>query len=426
LLPRRNKYPATFRHATPRISVHRRLVEKTRKGYIETQGSVTLTPTPAPVVKSADSSRPRRASSQPTSTAADPDATPAAEADSPTRDASSTTREATTPPSGDPSLLLDRRVQLHPTDYQRAGWLPWTPLPEPKAGPFDLESCLTTLKKEVAGTYLSCWSFQNLCPSAASPEEAWFWISVMAGLSSPRLENDIAQLEAKARKTDFTQRPSVSDLDDAHKSKESLPPSALRARRAAGDLHVCRLASVEHATFDAPSQRILAVVTDPAGGTAHLEHPWSRRGAAGAEALLRTLLSEHPPVFVAGRVTMTHAGRLLWHPTAVVFQKGRARHVVLPWLTPPDATAPALTLPHQPARHTLPWPAEVLDACADALVTGRRRAPSHRWKALAAAGQARGFSRLPGMVRDATAPDRSAHPFLTLLKAVRLDADLAP
>jgi hypothetical protein len=218
----------------------------------------------------------------------------------------------------------------------------------------------------------------------------------------------------------------AEDFDEIAARLSLLPPSALRPRRAAGDFHVCRLASVEHATFDAPSQRILAVLTDPAGGAAHLEHPWSGRGAAGAEVLLRALLSEHPPVFVAGRVTMTHAGRLLWHPTAVVFQIGGARHVVLPWLMPPDTTAPALTLPHQPARHTLPWPTEVLDACADALVTGRRRTPQHRWETLAAAGEARGFSRLPAMVRDAAAPDNSAHAFFTLLKAVRLAADLAP
>ena len=252
---------------------HDKLIgEKTRKGYIETQGTLTATPVPAPVVKSADSPRPRRAPSQPATTAAAPDAIPAAEAGSTTKDASSAAREATTPPSGAPSLTLDRRVQLHPTDYRRAGWLPWTPLPEPKVSPFDLESCLAKLKKEAAGSYLSSWSFRNLCPSAASPEEAWFWISTMASSSSSRLENDVSKLEAKARKTDFTKRPSVSDLDDALKSTNNLPPQICGLLRALIDADAIADMILDHTRATSTNTRISWTGIGRIGADSFREH----------------------------------------------------------------------------------------------------------------------------------------------------------
>ncbi len=218
----------------------------------------------------------------------------------------------------------------------------------------------------------------------------------------------------------------AEDFDEITARLALLPPSSLRPRRAAGDFHVCRLAAVTGARFDQPSQRILAMLTDGSGGNAMLEHPWSPRGAAGAEALLNALVSGPPPVFVAGHVAMTHAGQLLWRPTAVVLQHGDTRRAVLPWLTPPDDASPPLAPGAGVGRSPLPWPAEVLDACADVLVTGRRHEHRTRWKSLAAAGEARGYTRLPALVRAATPPAATPHAFLTLLKALRLAADLVP
>jgi hypothetical protein len=206
-----------------------------------------------------------------------------------------------------------------------------------------------------------------------------------------------------------------------------LPPGSVRTRRAAGDFQVCRLAGLDGAHFDAPSQRIIAVLRDRSGGEARLEHPWSPRGASGAGALLGALRSEAPPVFVAGHVAMTHAGWLVWHPTAIILDNAGTRRAILPWISPPDTTSPPVSPGTSIARAPLPWPAEVLDACADILVTGRlRRAHHARWEALAAAGEARGYARLPSLVRAAHQPGGSSQAFLNLLKAVRLAADLVP
>lgn len=212
--------------ATPEAAKkeHDKLIaEKTRKGYTETDGAAATTPVPAAVVKSgAAVPRPRRAKAgdlPPDAGAVDEDspATVAVTAgdDRPPRQA-----RQIQPPTASTPPAPERRTHLPATEYRRAGWLPWTPLPEPPVEAFDLEKCLGKLEKVLDGDYFGYWSLRVVIPSTASPEEACFWITVQGGLLNQ--QTDFPTVVRHLRAIDFSQRPAPAEIGRKLQSSENV------------------------------------------------------------------------------------------------------------------------------------------------------------------------------------------------------------
>lgn len=137
-------------------------------------------------------------------------------------------------------------------------------------------------------------------------------------LKAPLLAEDFAEITARLR---------------------LLPPACFRPRRAGGDFHVCPLQAVEGARFDSSSNAIIARLIDPVGNSALLFHPWSQRGATGADTLLAELQKGAKPLFVAGHVHAT-SGIVTYKPTAMVFAgEGNMRRCIQPWIATSTTTA---------------------------------------------------------------------------------------
>lgn len=182
---------------------------------------------------------------------------------------------------------------------------------------------------------------------------------------------------------------------------ETLPPSYLRPRRVTENLHVCAVAAVEEASFDAGSQRLSAVLRDADGGLAELVHPYHARGASGFEALASAL--EHRPGevrFVCGRVTKS-GKRLVVQPVCLVLDDGRRRTCVQPWIAPPPAVPSSFASLESAAQETIP-PREAFlrrlrFELSELLLSGLRRADprsERSWAELAEQGRRAGFVRL--------------------------------
>lgn len=196
----------------------------------------------------------------------------------------------------------------------------------------------------------------------------------------------------------------VEDFAELAAHIAAQPPAALRPRRLTDGLYVCPLAGAQDAAFDAAEQAVVATLSDPAGNTAALAHPYTTRGAAGAEALLQALRRHAGDLrFVAGHVRLTARGPLV-APTALVIQDGQTRRALLPWVERGDRSAAAPAHPPPAARPPDPladyW-ARLEEALAELLLVGLARADARaarRWRDLAADGAGLGFSRALGPV----------------------------
>jgi hypothetical protein len=195
----------------------------------------------------------------------------------------------------------------------------------------------------------------------------------------------------------------VEEFAELDARLSALPPSSLRPRRVAEDFHVCKVARVEAADFDAPTQTVYAVVSDERGQQARVLHPYTSRGRAGAEALLgRLRRSPQDVCFVSGPVRRG-AGGLMIQPVCVVFQDSKRRMAVQPWV---DAAGPAAGTPDETqADAGAAWGADALAdylsqlqaALSDLLLLGLQRADggsAKQWRELQRAGEATGFARL--------------------------------
>jgi hypothetical protein len=226
-------------------------------------------------------------------------------------------------------------------------------------------------------------------------------------LKAPTLVEDFAELTARLR---------------------LLPPASFRPRREAADFHVCPLDGVDHAAFDPATNAIVAVLRDRAGAAAQLWHPWTTRGAPGAEALLAALTSGAKPLFVAGQVRPSGPA-LLIRPTAVVFAgEGDSRWAVMPWLGAPAATLAAAAQPQRlgtgrvHARY-----AAATELAAELVLSGVRRAGARGWpgwsRAIAEAEEG-GYHRMAAVMRkvqDGDDPEAT----LGMLKLLALARDAA-
>lgn len=132
----------------------------------------------------------------------------------------------------------------------------------------------------------------------------------------------------------------------------ALPPAPLRPRRLAEDLFICPIhgagQGVVGARFVPHEQSIQALLRDPQGGTALLHHPYTSRGAAGADALLTILMlaeqseqgkQKEEVAFVAGRMHL-RGGELRVEPVSLVIESQGRRTLLQPWIDrhPPSRT----------------------------------------------------------------------------------------
>jgi hypothetical protein len=189
----------------------------------------------------------------------------------------------------------------------------------------------------------------------------------------------------------------------------TLPPSALRPRRAAEDFHVLRIAQVQAARFDPVSHCVQAILVDGKGKQALLSHPWTSRGKSGAETLLARLTNTASKIlFVAGRVQRSAQG-LIIHPTAVVFEENGVRSTLQPWIEQKEET----TQEQQAEDAVDPASGDVLAQYIQQLlvqigelwVLGLGRVDpiaTKSWQSLQTQGEALGFSRLTRRVEKLT------------------------
>jgi hypothetical protein len=186
-----------------------------------------------------------------------------------------------------------------------------------------------------------------------------------------------------------------------------LPPSALRPRRVAEDFHVCPVAAVEGMTFRPDTQCVEAVVLDAAGERAVLRHPFTSRGADGAERLLARLTAAPEGLrFVSGPVRLT-GGELLIQPVALVWHE-ETRVAVQPWIDRAEGVA----APERPKEAAAPpdpltaWLADLQARIGALFVTGLRRADAHisqSWKELEQRAGQLGLARLEAAVGKVSA-----------------------
>jgi hypothetical protein len=86
-------------------------------------------------------------------------------------------------------------------------------------------------------------------------------------------------------------------------------------------------------------QSVRATLLDAQGATAHLEHPFHARAAAGCDALLAALSRERV-VYVAGRARMT-GGNVIVEPFSVVIERESIRRMIQPWIESAPSSAQA-------------------------------------------------------------------------------------
>jgi hypothetical protein len=181
---------------------------------------------------------------------------------------------------------------------------------------------------------------------------------------------------------------------------------------------------------------------DARGGRALLEHPYTTRGAAGAEALLARLAARPGELrFVSGPVKRGPAG-LVIQPVCLVWDEGGQRAALQPWVDAgagtPAGLSPAAAAPAADAAGE--YLAQLQGALGELLVLGLQRADTlvaRRWEQLQHHGEAVGLARLARQVTPlAEALGRKAHALdwdwrptgrsvLTLAVLVRLAQDVA-
>jgi hypothetical protein len=192
----------------------------------------------------------------------------------------------------------------------------------------------------------------------------------------------------------------TEDFAELRHHLRALPPSCLRPRRRSENLRVCRIARVEGVTFNGAEQSIQAILVDPQDQEATLIHPHTCRSSQGTEALLAKLTT-HPDqlCYVAGQVKLAAAG-LIITPIALVFEQGKTRSLLQPWIERwdgsahlPDSAAGPLAPSPPPAHY---YPGLVLEALGELLLLGLHRIDVQgirHWQELHRQGSALGFSR---------------------------------
>lgn len=184
----------------------------------------------------------------------------------------------------------------------------------------------------------------------------------------------------------------------------ALPPSSLRPRRVAENLHVCPIRSVESVSFDAVAHCLRAQVRDARGDLATIVHPYTTRGRQGFERLAAHLARNGKDVqYISGHVRNGIAG-LEFAPLCVVFKINQGMTALQPWIDAWEGPA-AEFISSDVAEDGTSTPldevrAELLELLSESLITGLRRSVAGRWTALARKSEAVGFVRLAAVISN--------------------------
>jgi hypothetical protein len=189
----------------------------------------------------------------------------------------------------------------------------------------------------------------------------------------------------------------VDSFADLQATLVDLPPRSLRPRRVTESLQVLPIAQVEQVSFDPITQNIRATLLDAAGDRATLIHPYTSRGAAGAEALLEQLKSQDLR-FVAAQVSLG-AGGLVLAPLSLVFESDGQRSLLQPWIdVGKNATATSLGSSVMPRQSPVDDYLQKLSiALADLWLVGLNKADEmhcRQWQELLEQGRSIGFQQL--------------------------------
>jgi hypothetical protein len=239
-------------------------------------------------------------------------------------------------------------------------------------------------------------------------------------------------------------RPPVlaEELSELEARLSALPPASLRPRRVAEDFHVIAVAGAEAVQFVAATQTVQAVLADARGGRALLEHPYTSRGAAGAEALLARLASDADRLRCASGPVRRGPTGLVIQPVCLVWDEGGRRTALQPWVEAGACTPAGLSqATAAPAADAMgEYLGQLQGALGELLVLGLRRADAlvaRRWRQLQHQAEAVGLARLARRVAPlADALERKAHALdwdwrpagravLALAVLVRLAQDVA-
>jgi hypothetical protein len=189
----------------------------------------------------------------------------------------------------------------------------------------------------------------------------------------------------------------VDSFADLQATLVDLPPRSLRPRRVTESLQVLPIAQVEQVSFDPITQNIRATLLDAAGDRATLIHPYTSRGAAGAEALLEQLKSQELR-FVAAQVSLGSGGLML-APLSLVFESDGQRSLLQPWIdVGKNATATSLDASVIPTQSpVVDYLQQLSIALADLWLVGLNKADEmhcRQWQELLEQGRLIGFQRL--------------------------------
>jgi hypothetical protein len=193
----------------------------------------------------------------------------------------------------------------------------------------------------------------------------------------------------------------VDSFADLQATLVDLPPRSLRPRRFTESLQVLPIDQVEQVSFDPITQNIRATLLDATGDRASLIHPYTSRGAAGAEALLNKLSDESQNLrFVSAQVSFGASGLVL-APLSLVFESGDQRSLLQPWIDSATNVAPVSWLADNPQLSPRSPAAAYLQqlsiALADLWLVGLNKADEmhcQQWQELLEQGRSIGFQRL--------------------------------
>lgn len=193
----------------------------------------------------------------------------------------------------------------------------------------------------------------------------------------------------------------VEDFAELGATLACRPPAALRPRRIAESLFVCRIVRIETAGFVPTEQAVQAVLVDTAGNRARLVHPYLSRGRDGTEALLG-LLGRRPDAvrFVAGHVHLSATGPVI-NPLALVYEEGERRMMLQPWVDRQEGLVagsmpPASAADRTPRDPLAAYRQSLLDALGELFLLGLAQADDaalRYWRDLHRQGASLGFTR---------------------------------
>jgi hypothetical protein len=193
----------------------------------------------------------------------------------------------------------------------------------------------------------------------------------------------------------------VDSFADLQATLVDLPPRSLRPRRVTESLQVLPIDQVEQVSFDPITQNIRATLLDAAGDRALLIHPYTGRGAAGAEALLNKLSNEPQNLrFVSAQVSLRASGLIL-APLSLVFESGDQRSLLQPWIDSATKVSPVSPLADSPqlspTSPVVDYLQQLSIALADLWLVGLNKADEmhcRQWQELLEQGRSIGFQRL--------------------------------